>query len=96
MLTPMELGARGRSSLRQRRQSRSCRSSRAFRVVFDRAAARDLQSHMRGIYGVPLDDERCDAGFDFGPCKVYLITCHDGLDTTPEPDLVADVFLPVV
>jgi len=51
---------------------------------------------MRGIYGVPLDDERCDAGFDFGPCKVYLITCHDGLDTTPEPDLVADVFLPVV
>jgi hypothetical protein len=85
MLAPMEPGSRGQPSLRQRPQSRSCRSSRsppydtrnlkkAFRVVFDWAAARDLLSHTRGIYGAPLDDP----------------------DTTPEANLVTDGFLPVV
>ncbi len=119
---------------------------KAFRVVFDWAVARDLLSHVRGIYGVPLDDERYDAGFDFGPCtsvpdhlrivrlggseaaRLRVHGSYDGLDaaydtlygvwlpqsgrepgagplfnhyhndpdTTPEPDLVTDVFLPVV
>jgi len=119
---------------------------KAFRVVFDWAVARDLLSQMRGIYGVPLDDELYDAGFDFGPCTsvpdhLRIVTLggseaarlrvhgsyngldgaydtlygvwlpqsgrepaagplfnhyHNDPDTTPEPGLVTDVFLPVV
>jgi hypothetical protein len=83
----VEPGARGRSNPDLRRLSRSCPEN-AFRVVFDWAVAGDLLSHMRGIHGVPLDD-RLDAAYD-------TLNYHNDPDTTPEPDLVTDVFLPVV
>lgn len=74
---------------------------KAFRVVFDWAVTRDLVSHMCG--GVPLDDELYDAGFDAaydtlygGVAATVSARARRRPDTTPEPDLATDVFLPVM
>lgn len=39
----------------------------AFGTVWAWATAQDLISRFRGIWGVPMDEIRYDAGFDFGP-----------------------------